>query len=197
MFSLVGTRKEIGEDLYAEMMRLRHKIFRERLQWNIPSASSDPMLEVDEFDTDDTVYVVISTAADRSAVIACCRLIPVTGKTMLSALWPDVLDNAPAVAGEWELSRFAADRDARQPGLLSAMILHCAYEYAVKHAVTSYVVVSTPPAARVINRMGIKTERLASVDTSIVPSRTRITTEVGALLRSLVMGVEIEQPLAA
>lgn len=181
MQTTIGTRKEIGEYTYTDMLRLRHKVFHERLNWDMPSTTNDPALEEDVFDTDETVYVIIGKPA-----VACCRLIPTNRQTMISLLWPDVLHDELRNNVDWELSRFAADRDARQPGLLSAMILHEAYGYAIKAGIQSYIVISTPPAAKVIRRMGIKTERLASADTSIVASRTPITDEVGALLRALV-----------
>lgn len=181
MQTAIGTRKEVGEYTYTDMLRLRHKVFHERLNWDIPSTTNDPALEEDIFDTDETVYVIIGKPA-----VACCRLIPTSQQTMISVLWPDVLNEKFRNNFDWELSRFAADRDAKQPGLLSAMILHEAYDYAVRAKIRSYIVISTPPAAKVIRRMGIKTERLESADTSIVASRTPITDEVGALLRSLV-----------
>lgn len=87
MRAIVGTRGEIGESVYREMLELRHKIFHGRLQWDIPSASEDPNLEEDMFDTDGTVYVVIG-----DPVVACCRMVPTTGTTMISVLWPDVMN---------------------------------------------------------------------------------------------------------
>ena len=186
MQTTIGTRKEIGEYTYTDMLRLRHKVFRERLNWDIPSTTNDPALEEDVFDTDETVYVIIGKPA-----IACCRLIPTSQRTMISVLWPDVLKDELRNNVDWELSRFAADRDAKQPGLLSAMILHEAYGYAIKVGIQNYIVISTPPAAKVIRRMGIKTEKLESADTSIVASKTHITEEVGVLLRSLVSVFDI------
>lgn len=181
MFVAVGTRNEIGDIVYEDMLKLRHKIFHERLQWDIPSTAKSSDMEEDVFDTKQTVYVVIG-----DPVVACCRLIPTTRMTMISALWPDVMDSVQPHHATWELSRFAADRDAHQPGLLAARLLFEAYKFALEREIERYIVISTPAAAKVIRRMGIRTSPIPSVDKSIVASSTEITPEVGGILDFLI-----------
>lgn len=160
---IIGTRGEIGT-VYEEMLRLRRKIFGGRLQWDIPSTHKDPEMEEDAFDTDETVYIVLGDPA-----VACCRLIPTTGRTMISVLWPDVMNGIEPRPTVWELSRFAVDKDAHQPVLLSATLLLEAYKFALAREIEHYIVVSTHAAAKVIHRMGINTSRLPSLDPTIHP----------------------------
>jgi len=181
MKSIVGTRAEIGERSYEKMLALRHKIFRERLKWDIPSTNENTELEEDEFDTESTVYVLIG-----NPFVASCRLIPSNHKTMISVLWPDVLVSFDPHQGVWELSRFAVDKDARMPTLLAAKILLEAYKFAIKNNISHYVVISTRSAAKVIRNMGINTIRLPSEDQSIVASSTKIDMRIGSLLQGIV-----------
>lgn len=178
---LIGTRSLIGEQAYEEMLRLRRKIFCGRLQWDIPSVNPNPELEEDAFDAPGTVYVLLG-----APIVACCRLIPTNQQTMISVLWPDVMDAFQPSSATWELSRFAVDKDAKQPIYLSAKLLLESYKFALEQQISHYVVISTPAAAKVIRRMGVDTVRLPSLDETIVPSSTKITFEVGAVLQAIV-----------
>lgn len=181
MFVAVGTRDEIGNAVYDEMLKLRHKIFHERLQWDIPSVSKNAEMEEDMFDTEQTVYVVLG-----DPVIACCRLIPTTRTTMISALWPDVMGKINPGQDIWELSRFAADKDAGRPVFLAARLLFEAYKFALERKINYYVVITSPAVAKVIRRMGVNINNIPSMDSTIAAGSTRITPGVGAVLESLV-----------
>ena len=84
---------EFIDDL-AEMHRLRYRIFKERLGWDV-QVSGD--MEVDEFDACRPVYLL--QRDDDGRVQGCVRLLPTTGPTMLRDTFPALLDGqaAPAV----------------------------------------------------------------------------------------------------
>src|SRR6266542_4457256 len=89
---------EFIDDL-AEMHRLRYRIFKERLGWDV-QASGD--MEVDEFDACQPVYLLQRN--DDGRVQGCVRLLPTTGPTMLRDTFPALLDGQAAPASQviWE-----------------------------------------------------------------------------------------------
>lgn len=95
----------------AEMHRLRYRIFKERLGWDV-QVSGD--MEVDEFDTCRPVYLL--QRDDDGRVQGCVRLLPTTGPTMLRDTFPALLDGqaAPASDAIWESSRFGVDLCTRE-----------------------------------------------------------------------------------
>ncbi len=99
---------EFIDDL-AEMHRLRYRIFKERLGWDV-QVSGD--MEVDEFDACRPVYLLQKNGDGR--VQGCVRLLPTTGSTMLRDTFPALLDGqaAPASDAIWESSRFGVDLSA-------------------------------------------------------------------------------------
>lgn len=94
----------------AHMHRLRYRIFKERLGWDV-EISGD--MEIDEFDACRPVYLLQKD--DDGWVQGCVRLLPTTGPTMLRDTFPVLLDSKPAPASDtiWESSRFGVDLGSR------------------------------------------------------------------------------------
>lgn len=90
----------------AEMYRLRHRVFRMRLGWNVRSQNG---LERDEFDDMDPTYILAWNP--DGALVGTWRLLPTTGDYMLSTVFSALLEgaSAPRDNGIWETSRFAVD----------------------------------------------------------------------------------------
>lgn len=89
------------------LARYRHEIFVKQLGWRLPMA--DNGFERDQYDRDDTVYVVGRDEAD--SICGCARLLPTTRPYLLKDLFPFLLAqgmDAPESPEVWELSRFAA-----------------------------------------------------------------------------------------
>lgn len=84
-----------------EMWQQRYRVFIETLGWDIPSRDG---LEIDQFDTDDTAYLLIR---DREgALVGSSRLIPTTSPHLLSEVFADLCDvEMPRGANIWEASR--------------------------------------------------------------------------------------------
>ena len=97
-------------DALAEMHRLRYRIFKERLGWDV-QVSGD--LEMDEFDACQPAYLVQKD--DDGRIQGCVRLLPTIGPTMLRDTFPVLLDgeSAPASDAIWESSRFGVDLSSR------------------------------------------------------------------------------------
>ena len=94
-----------AEDL-AEMHRLRYRIFKERLGWDVEVSGG---MEADEFDVCRPVYLL--QKAYEGQIQGCVRLLPTTGPTMLGNTFPVLLDGqaAPVSDAIWESSRFGLD----------------------------------------------------------------------------------------
>lgn len=99
----VRTRAALLHDseLAMGMHRLRGRVFKERLDWDVSVRDG---LEIDQYDTFKPTYLL---ALEKSDVVGCVRLLPTTGRNMLADTFPVLLDGnpAPRAARIWESSR--------------------------------------------------------------------------------------------
>lgn len=85
--------------------RLRHKVFKGRLDWAVNSIDD---MEFDEFDHDRTCYLV--KYSGQGDALGCARIMPTEGPNMLRDIFPFLMDNpVPSASDLWEISRFAVD----------------------------------------------------------------------------------------
>ena len=94
--------------LLIEMYRLRAKIFKERMGWDVHVDMNG--LEVDDFDTDDALYLLNVNAYGR--VTGNWRIIQTDNLTMIEKVWPHFLNDVNLQKSPlcWEMSRFAVDK---------------------------------------------------------------------------------------
>jgi N-acyl-L-homoserine lactone synthetase len=155
---------EFIDDL-AEMHRLRYRIFKERLGWDVQVSGG---MEVDEFDACRPVYLLLRD--DDGRVQGCVRLLPTTGPTMLHDTFPALLDRqaAPASDAIWESSRFGVDlctRAAKTAGsiaratyeLFAGMI-----EFGLMRQLTDIVTVTDARMERILCRARWPLKRLGA-----------------------------------
>jgi len=105
------TRSSSESRLLEEMHRLRARVFRERLNWDVSCRDG---LERDEFDGIDPTYILALTSERR--VVGCARLLPANRVTMLQKVFPQLLtsgslDTHPAMI---ESSRFCVDTTSEE-----------------------------------------------------------------------------------
>jgi acyl homoserine lactone synthase len=104
---IVRTRTELLHDseLATGMHRLRGRVFKERLDWDVSVSDG---LEIDQYDTFKPTYLLALVQRD---VVGCVRLLPTTGRNMLADTFPVLLDGhaAPKATGIWDSSRFCVD----------------------------------------------------------------------------------------
>ena len=150
-------------DAVTEMHRLRYRVFKERLDWEVQF--SDDM-EIDEFDALHPVYLIQRARDNR--VQGCVRLLPSTGPTMLRDTFPVLLDGACAVASPtiWESSRFALDVAADAPkaahGLARATyeLFAGMIEFGLSRQLTEIVTVTDARMERILRRAGWPLRRI-------------------------------------
>jgi N-acyl-L-homoserine lactone synthetase len=143
-----------GDEL-SEMHRLRCRVFKERLGWDV-QVSGD--MEVDEFDALHPAYLLQRGA--NGQVQGCVRLLPSTGPTMLRDTFPVLLDGqaAPASPQIWESSRFSLDLgpDAAKAakGLAQATfeLFAGVIEFGLSRRLTEIVTVTDARMERILRR---------------------------------------------
>jgi acyl homoserine lactone synthase len=98
-------RKAFPRDI-EEMHRLRHRVFKERLDWEVNSEDGQ---ERDWYDNYNPAYMIYRNAENK--IGGCLRLLPTTGPNMLANTFDTLLDGARAPASPyiWESSRFSVD----------------------------------------------------------------------------------------
>lgn len=92
--------------LLDSMHRLRARVFAERMKWDVVVKDGR---EADEFDSCQPTYVL--ALSEKNQVAGCARLLPATGPTLLSVLFPELIESGEfkAHAAMIESSRFCVD----------------------------------------------------------------------------------------
>ncbi|HEV3105765.1 MAG TPA: acyl-homoserine-lactone synthase [Trinickia sp.] len=153
----------LPEELDAALAQYRHQVFVEQLGWQLPCA--DERYERDQFDREDTVYVV---ARDESgAICGCARLLPTTRPYLLKELFAFLLATdmpAPHAPDVWELSRFAAnlhsspladENDAWSVRPMLASVVECAAKLGARQLIG----VTFLSMERLFRRIGVHAHR--------------------------------------
>ncbi|MDE1326106.1 GNAT family N-acetyltransferase [Vibrio aestuarianus] len=146
---------------YVSLLKLRYKVFSQRLQWELKTNRG---LESDEYDIPDAHYLYAKE--DNGHLVGCWRILPTTTNYMLKNTFPELMGSqvAPVDRSIYELSRFAVDKDySAQLGGVSNVTLQMfqsLYHHAQKHHIESYVTVTSASVEKLIKRMGIPCERL-------------------------------------
>lgn len=160
----VGRLKDgqISPELASRMFRMRHRIFRERLGWDVCSVAG---LERDEFDDATTVYVIAKNL-NSGEVDASWRLRPTTERYMLRDTFPQLLyrKDAPADEKIWEVSRFAVStmcKDDRSYGFteLTQDLVARTVEFGLTKEIRSFVWVCSAGVERLALRLGYRPRR--------------------------------------
>jgi acyl homoserine lactone synthase len=161
---IVRTRAALLHDfeLAMGMHRLRGRVFKERLDWDVSVAGG---LEIDQYDAFKPTYLL---ALERRDVVGCVRLLPTTGRNMLADTFPVLLDGhaAPRAARIWESSRFCVDTKlvaaTAENGLREATFLLFAamIEWGQQHDVQAIATVTDLRMERILRRAGWRLDRL-------------------------------------
>lgn len=167
-----------ADDL-AEMHRLRFRVFKQRLAWDV-GAEGD--LEIDAFDALCPAYLLQRSTDGR--INGCVRLLPSTGPTMLRVHFPELLGGqaAPSTPAIWESSRFALDLShdvPREPGALSPgtyELFAGMIEFGLARRLTDIVTVTDVRVERILRRASWPLRRIGP------PLRIGATTSVAGYL---------------
>ncbi len=143
------------------MFKLRHEVFKERLNWDVGSSAGR---ERDQFDDLEPVYIVCEQDGD---VLGSWRLLPTTGPYMLRDVFPELLHGAPAPCAPdvWEISRFAVSKRVAGNNSLGTirtvtqLLLEQLFTFAARRNLSRIVAVSDVRFERILKRSGLLTHR--------------------------------------
>jgi acyl-homoserine lactone synthase len=152
-------RSEFREEL-AAMHRDRKRLFVDILKWDVPVV--DEVYEIDQFDTDDAVYLLaVDPRTGRHT--GSMRLLPTTRPHLLSAFFSELCDDAPPVSDDtWEITRLclvpslsAGERLRVRHQLVTALV-----EFGLLYGVSCYTCVCETSFLSQILAMGWDCEPL-------------------------------------
>jgi acyl homoserine lactone synthase len=161
---VTGSYDNLSRGLATELARYRHRVFVEMMGWELQCENG---LEFDQFDRDDTRYVV--SRDDDSRINGCARLLPTTAPYLLGDIFPQLLNGLapPCSPDVWELSRFAAvdlaQASASPLGSYSSPVavglLKSALAAAAEQGATRVITVSPLGIERLLQRAGFRAYR--------------------------------------
>jgi len=155
-------------DAIAEMHRMRYRIFKERLVWDVHVKGD---MEIDHYDDLRPVYLLQRAADGR--LQGCVRLLPSNGPNMLRDVFPSLLDGkpGPSDARIWESSRFALELSPAlsrsDNGLATATheLFAGMIEFGLSRSLTEIVTVTDVRIVRILKRAGWPLRRLGDART--------------------------------
>lgn len=109
MFKIIRPEsRSVCRGLIDAMHEMRYRVVVCEWGWDIPGVVVG--YEADQFDADETVYVIVEN--DAGDVVASARLNPTTRPHMMSELFADYCNLQPWPVGDevWECSRFVTER---------------------------------------------------------------------------------------
>lgn len=138
-----------------QMHHDRKRVFVDQLGWKLCAPGS--WLEIDQFDTDYTVYLVVCSA-DDDRHLASVRLNPTTRPHMLDTIFADLCDGGPITGpAVWESSRFTiAPLNLRgtQVMRLSQYLALAHAEFARLNGITRYTMIGEVHRVATVVAMG-------------------------------------------
>ena len=163
MHLISADRYEDFREELAEMHRLRLRVFKERLDWNV---EADGDREVDEFDRCAPVYLLQRDAEGQ--VRGCVRMLPTVGPTMLRDKFSFLLGEhpVPELPSVWESSRFALDVPVTAPkgtggvALATYELFGGMIEFGLSRGLSEIVTVTDVRIERILRRAGWPLERV-------------------------------------
>jgi N-acyl-L-homoserine lactone synthetase len=160
---VTGSTAQLPTGVESALASYRHKVFIEALQWPLPDMDG---FERDQFDRDDTLYVVARELDGE--VCGCARLLPTTRAYLLGEVFPEMMNGAPVPCASdvWELSRFATmpvgtpvplpreETQMRRRQLLGAVV-----QAALARGATRLILVTVSGVERLMRNLGVHAHR--------------------------------------
>ena len=155
----IASRRDFNNADLWEMHRLRAKVFKDKLGWDVPVMSG---MEIDGYDALNPYYMMIREST--KGLCGCWRALPTEGPYMLKDTFPELLYDHPAPEDPkiWELSRFAIAAERAQGFGFSGISLDAAREvvsFGDSMGIEHYVTVTTSSIERMMRRAGFAITR--------------------------------------
>lgn len=151
--------------LMEEMFRMRARIFRDRLRWDVQVVDGK---ERDKYDDGGAVYILY-TNDDGCEVKGSFRLLPTTGPTLLADCFSDTLPDAAHLSAPtiWECTRFCLGNKILNEGRdaifsAAAVLLSALGDVAISAGIESIIGNFDATMLRLYRRLGCEVEILGS-----------------------------------
>jgi len=154
------------QHLIDEMFRLRARVFRDRLNWDVEVTDGK---ERDRYDDEQPVYIIHTDNGARE-VKGSLRLLPTTGPTLLADIFSDTLPDAVNLTAPsiWECTRFCLDDNLFESGredemlFASAALIEAVGDVALRAGIEAIIGNFDEPMLRLYRRIGCEVEVLGS-----------------------------------
>ncbi|MGF6329895.1 acyl homoserine lactone synthase [Pseudomonas sp. BS3782 TE3695] len=163
-----GTSSTLSPTVMTAIGRYRHKVFVEHLGWKLNCSEG---LEYDQFDREDTVYIVAQN--DDEQIIGTARLLSTTRPYLLSEVFPELMSGQapPQSKHILELSRFAAmnfkTHDKKVSGQFSSDaaidLMRATLASAAEQGANKLITVSPLGIERLLRHVGFNASRAGKV----------------------------------
>lgn len=185
----IAPRREFQSKVLWDMHKLRAKVFKDRMGWEVPIMSG---MEIDGYDAIDPYYMVIREHGGD--LRGCWRLLPTEGPYMLKDSFPELLHGiaAPDNAKIWELSRFAIETDGRHAFGFSEVAMESIREiiaYGYAGGLDQYVTVTTTAIERLLRRAGVQIRRFGPPIRIGVENAVALYVDIGKTYKILFEGL--------
>ena len=140
------------------MFRERKRVFVDRLGWEVPVVDGE--FEIDQFDTDDAVYLL---ATDPAGVqLGSCRLLPTTRPHLMSEIFPHLCERGvPRGEDVWEITRMCTtEAAAAGPKVVRQRLMIAMVEFALLYGIKRYTLVTHLAYLSAILAVGVDCEPL-------------------------------------
>lgn len=160
---VTGSTAQLPTGVESALASYRHKVFIEALQWPLPDMDG---FERDQFDRDDTLYVVARELDGE--VCGCARLLPTTRAYLLGEVFPEMMNGAPVPCASdvWELSRFAtmpvgtsAPLPREETQMRRRQLLGAVVQAALARGATRLILVTVSGVERLMRNLGVHAHR--------------------------------------
>lgn len=184
----IASRKEFDSMELWEMHRLRARVFKERMGWEVPILSG---MEIDGYDALDPYYMMIREFG--VGLRGCWRMLPTEGPYMLKDTFPQLLHGKPAPRGPdiWELSRFVVETDGPQGFGFSELSLDALKEvvaFGGRMGIAHYVTVTTLSIERMMRCAGFAVSRYGPPVQIGMEDAVALDFDIGAQTREALFG---------
>lgn len=136
-----STAEPVPDHVLRAMFVARKAVFIDLLKWDVPVV--DGRFEVDQFDTDDACYLVLTSP--EGAHLGSARLLPTLRPHILGTLYPYLCTDVPP-SGEavFEITRFCLDRSLRsmERRRVRDTLVHALAEHALVHGISHYTAIA-------------------------------------------------------
>jgi acyl homoserine lactone synthase len=151
--------------LIDQMFRLRAKVFRDQLRWDVQVTDGR---ERDRYDDENPVYLI--DIDDGHEIRGSLRLLPTTGPTLLADFFSDTQPGGASLSAPtiWECTRFCLNQETlgsyRQGGLLfaSGVLISALGDLAIDAGIESIIGNFDASMLRLYRRLGCEVEVLGS-----------------------------------